>query len=71
MSTDLISIAEPGLPPRKRETAKGMEKDEKDENMTFLVNSELQQWSLYMRLLDCSNTRDECVREAKLKGLRD
>ena len=33
-STDLISIAVPGLPPRKRGSPKGLEKVENDEYMT-------------------------------------
>ena len=34
--TDLISIAAPASPPRKRGTLKGKEKDEKAENMLTL-----------------------------------
>lgn len=37
ISTELRSIAVPGLPPKKRGTPKGLEKEEKDENMVGLI----------------------------------
>ena len=48
MSTDLRSIAVPGLPPKKRGTLKGLEKEENDEYMVEVDPSRPNSVTVYL-----------------------